>query len=224
MTRTAIVGWLIQAATVALAFALARRRPEHRPVALWAGAALGSELVRLAILTWCPWIMVGGPHEGRRQAIFHLDQALFLVEPVGLAALSWVTLLRRRPWAPLAAGSVVLAALVLGYPAPFRGAALGTAYAVVHAAACVATVASFAAWTRRRAHVRPWHAATLFAGALEAVLLAGPYAPPALAPWADWSESVILALWGGLFALHVASLWAGLWLEPAPPRGGARAH
>jgi hypothetical protein len=104
LSRATIVGWLLQVITIALAFLLCRTRHQHRSFAAWAVAVLLSELIRWGIIVACPWIMVPGPFAGWRRAIFHLDQGLFLLEPIGLVAVAWIVFLARRPWAPLMAG------------------------------------------------------------------------------------------------------------------------
>lgn len=217
MNRATVVGWIVQAATVALAFIVGRRRPPNRALAWWIAAVLAEDVVRR--LLWEP-LTVPGPHSGALRVLFHLDQALYLIEPVGLAMVGWRVFGLRRLWIPLVAGAVVLACLVLGYPAPFRGATLGRAYAFVHAASCAAVVLGFVAWSRRRLPMRPEIAATLFAGAISVVLFQGPYSWALPAPWDDWSmaDAIYLMLWGGLAAIHAVVLVTGKWLEPSPKR------
>src|SRR5262245_54526444 len=110
--------WAAQALTALLAFAIARRRPQHRAFAIWAVVALIADLLRLP-LNAGP-LSVGGPYRGSLRALFHVDEFLVLADPVGLAMLGWVSLLYKRPWVPLAAGLATWAALIVGYPRPFR--------------------------------------------------------------------------------------------------------
>jgi hypothetical protein len=152
--------------------------------------------------------------------VFHLDASLlFNSWSIGLATCAWIVFTRRRSWLPLLAGCAVVAALVVGYPYPFRGEVLGRAYAVIHGAALVATAAAVFAWARRRAFPRPEHAAVLLVALLDVAYFGGPYALPD--PWATWVEAdkVFLAIWGGLLAMHAWSVFDDFLMLPeqAPP-------
>jgi hypothetical protein len=211
-SAAAIAVWLAQVLTVALALLLARRRPHHRPFAVWASVVLVADLARQGIMQACPWIIAAGPFAGARRAVAHLDQALWLTEPVGLAAVCWIVFLARRPTAPLLAGVALWCALAIGYPWPFRGAVLGYAYAAIQALSILACFATMAVWTRRRAEApRPEHACASLATLLTCALFAGPYAPPLPAPFADWSgaELIYLCIWAALAVVHAAALWGG---------------
>jgi hypothetical protein len=218
-----LVGLAVEAVVIALAWALVRRRREHRPFAVFATAMLAVDLTRLAIMSSCPWIMSPGPFSGFRRALFHVDQALFNAWPVGVAILSWVVYLGRRPWAPLLAGVLIEGALTLGYPYPFRGATLGRAYALTHGAALVASIFAVLGWARHRAPLRPERGAALLVILLDLAYFAGPYALPE--PWTAWAdgETVALVMWGGLLALHAGALWDDFLMLPEPP-GARRSH
>lgn len=225
MNTTLALMWIAQALTAVLASVVARRRPQHRAFAAWAAIVLAADLGRFA-LNAGP-LHVPGPYRGELRALFHLEQLGLLADPVGLVVLAWTALLYRRPWVPLGVGLVVFAALVIGYPVPFRGTVLGQAYAFIQGAAIVAVVGCFAAWFRRRAHPRPEHAAVLFVAAINACMfLDGPFGSWLPEPWAHWHVAQYLGLlmWAGLAAMQIASLTTGLWLNAAPPRGGLGAH
>jgi uncharacterized membrane protein YozB (DUF420 family) len=221
-TKVGLLVWIAQSITIVLAFVLARRRPRHRPFAVWAAFILASDLL-------CNWLNNGPlraptPYTGTLRVLFHVQQVLWLSEPIGLPIVAWPVFLERRPWPPLLAGGAAVAALAIGYPAPFRGAVLGYALATIQALSVLACVAVMAAWTRRRSVPRPEHAAVLLATLLTCVLFSGPYAPPLPSPFEDWSmaELAYLSIWSGLALLHAASIWGGFGMDPSSQDDASR--
>lgn len=220
MTWRLALGFACQAAVIALAWAVCRRRREHRPFALFASAMLAVDVVRLVIMAACPWILLPGPFTGARRLLFHFDQALFISWPVAVASMAWAIFLRRKPWPPLLAGALVEVALVLGYPSTFRGAVLGRAYAVIHGAALVASIAAVVAWVRRRPQLRLEAGATLFVVLIDLAYFAGPYALPD--PWVEWASADMIGffMWGGLLLIHAGALWDGFLMPARSARDG----
>jgi hypothetical protein len=215
MTAPGVFAWALQALTIALAWMLARRRPQHRPFAWFASVMLAVDVVHVA-LNLGP-LDAPRPYAGFRRVLFHVDQALFLSWPVGLAAVAWIVFLERRLWwPPVLAGVVALVVFVVGYPSPFRGATLMAAYALTHAAAVVACLVAMALWTRRRAPPRPEHACTSLTVLLDCALFAGPYAPPAPAPLEMWNLAQLLSvgIWACLALIHAGALWNGFMMVP----------
>jgi hypothetical protein len=102
---------------------------------------------------------------------------------VGLAMICWAVFLRRLPWAPLAAGTVALAVLALGYPE--RSAVLLWGRLTRHALALPVSAVAVIAWVRRRVQPRSEHGAALLIGLLDLALFAGPYSPPLPKPFDD---------------------------------------
>lgn len=213
MSTAGALSWAAQTVVIALAFILARRRPQHRPFAAWAAVVLVADIAR-HFLNAGP-LDAPRPYSGALRALFHLDQALWLTEPVGLAAVCWSAFLLSRPWMPLLAGVAAWTALAIGYPWPFRGALLGTAYALIQALAVLASGIAMAVWTRRKAHPRPEHACALFAAGLTCALFSGPYAPNAPEPFGDWTyaELVYLSIWAALALIQAFSIWLGFGME-----------
>jgi hypothetical protein len=218
MTRAALLALAFQVGVIALAWARSRRRPEHRPFALWSTTMLVVDMIGWINIYAFPWLSSPGPFSGMRRVIFHVDSALFNAWPVGVAMMAWAIFLRRRPWPPLLVGTLVVAALVLGYPSTFRGALLGRAYAGIHGAALASTAVAVLAWSRRQALPRPEHAAALFVGFLDLAYFAGPYAAPD--PWEQWSaaERLPVMIWGGLLLIHAGALWADFLMSPETPQ------
>lgn len=205
--------WVAQAIAFLLAIGLVRlrRRPQHEPFAIWIAVVLVADLTRQAVMIRNPWIVGDGPFDGPERVLFHLDQALLLTEPVGLVAVSWRLFLGRRGRWPILVGVALFALLVVGYPIPFRGPALGYAYATIQVVAVLASIVAMAFWTRRRIRPGPEHICLLFATGLTCALFAGPYAPPQPTPFADWSgaEMVYLGLWAALSLVQAFAIVGG---------------
>jgi hypothetical protein len=213
VSRATIAGWVVQTIAIVLAFMICRRRPQHRPFAVWAAVVLAEDIIRRILNVWP--LDAPRPYTGALRALFHVDQALFLLEPFGLAAVCWIVFLSRRARAPLLAGVAAWAALALGYPWPFRGVVLGYIYAGIQALSILASGASMVIWTRRKAHPRPEHTCGLLATLLTCALFSGPYAPRAPAPFDDWSfaELVYLSLWSALAVVQAFAIWGGYGFE-----------
>jgi hypothetical protein len=223
-----LAAWALNALAAVLAVMFARRRTEHRPVAMVIVATLTADLVRVPIGLW-GWMHARAtlppdmPLSGWPRVAHHLDQVLFLTWPAGLAALSALVffLPHLRRWALRSVAAVyvaMIAALVLTYPA--NRPALGFAYAAASLAGAAAVIVGAVAWGRRRTRPQPEHAITLALGTLELALFADPFAPPAPAPFERWSvaQLVYLCTWAAVCALHGGFLWIGL--LQAPSRGG----
>ena len=228
-----ITAWAADALAAVLAVLLARRRPEHRPVAAVILVTLAADLARppLGLWGWMPARAALAPDvalSGSPRVAHHLDQVLFLTWPAGLAALSALVFLphlRRRALRLVAAVYVAtVAALVLSYPA--NRPALGFAYAAASLAGAVAVIAGAVVWGRRRAYPGPEHTITLALGMLELALFADPFAPPAPAPFERWSvaQLVYLCTWAGVCVLHVAFLGGWLQQGPSPRERSERLH
>jgi hypothetical protein len=103
---------------------------------------------------------------------------------------------------------------------------LGYAYAGVYAASVVACISAMGIWTRRKAHPRPEHAAGLLSTLMLLVLFAGPFAPPAPAPFESWTsaEFIYVCLWAALAVIHAAALWWGFGTQPSGRDTSARRH
>jgi hypothetical protein len=210
VTRTLVALWLFQATTIALAFLLCKKRPQHRPFAVWALVALLADILRCLSAIPFPWLLREGPFHGLKRAVFHADQALFLLEPVGLAAIAWIVFLARRPWAPLAAGVVLWLVLVLGYPT-LRLEPLARAYAIIQGGAILVSLGTLVLWMRRKAPPRTEHAAVSLATVIAIALYDGPYAPSVALPFWSWesAQTIFLVLWAGQALLHTLALWRG---------------
>ena len=201
--------WLcsgLQALAAVLAVAVAWRRPSYRPTAGFLFGALVASLVRLALR----WARVGAPvpYVGAARLGFHLDSALFLAWPLGIAALARWTFAGRRPWPVLAAWALAVAALVLGYPT-IRGDLLRKVLLGIELGSLAVAVAAFVAFFWRREWPRLEHLAALAVLGFEGATIVGPWLTGlfAVEGWrgALLSYSVLYAV---LSVLQGGSLWS----------------
>lgn len=200
--------WLcsgLQALAALLAVALAWRRPSYRPTAGFLLGALVASLVRLAMRPWLGAAPV--PYVGAARLGFHLDSALFLAWPLGIAALARWTFAGRRPWPVLLAWVLAVAALVLGYPT-IRGDLLRKVLLGGELAALAVAVVAFVAFVGARQKPRLEHVAAMLILALEGATLAGPWLAGLYAE--GWRGALVTysALYAGLAVLQGGFLWS----------------
>jgi hypothetical protein len=170
--------WVTYAALVCctgVAVLVARRRPDHRPFAAFFGVVTLANLVRAGLTIVAPIRPLGSePFTGVARVVFHIEEALFLTWPAGLAALvvmlfvtpRWTAALPGVTWAG------VVAYLVTHYPA-IRGQALGEVYLLAELAALTVASGVMIAWTWRRASPAPAHLCTLLVVLVDWVALMG---------------------------------------------------
>ncbi len=194
--------------TIVLAWTTARQRPEHRPIAALLMLGLGADVARQVLATAFlrpAHIAAGdGAFTGWARVVGHVDEALFLAYPAGLAALALWVLLKRRPWPVLAVYGATLAALVLGYPT-VRGPLLGRVYSAVELAAVAVWLGGVVTWVRRRDVPTLASGVTLLLGAVEIVTLL----PFKKGPFAYWpiAQASYMTLYVVLIVLYGGALW-----------------
>ncbi len=204
------VGRVLACVVALLAWRIARRRPQHHPLAVYLAAVAVADILRwaaaatygdpayrygLGLLFQAP-----GPYTGATRAAFHASQALLLVGPLGLAMAAVRTLAGRRV-DHLAGASVLLwVALVATYPAT-RGALLtDRIYPAVEWAALAVIAWATVVWARAPRwpgfpEVLTW----LYGATALSALLVGPYSTgSAIASW--WTG------WGSLLTCQLASV------------------
>jgi hypothetical protein len=199
-------GVVLAGLVVALAWAVTRRRPEHRHVAGALSVGLAADLGRQALVMWilrpARAASGGAPLSGLARVACDVDTALFLVYPAALAALSLWTFLRRRPWPVLGVYVLAVAGLAIAYPAS-RGDALARAYMAAELASLAVTIGAFIMWFWRRETPTLTHGVALLLGAAEAVTLL----PYKLSFFTSWSVArasymtlylVLIILYGGI--------------------------
>lgn len=140
------------------------RRTAHRPVAVYLSWVAATEVVR-AILAWLVLhparevIGKGVPYHGLARGVFHVDQALFMIGPVGLVIVALLAFLEQK--APrrghiIGLTALLLAALVVSYPSSqgpayeaWRGFWWPAAITGIHVVAQFVAWGSAAWWWRR---------------------------------------------------------------------------
>jgi hypothetical protein len=156
----------------ALALAVARRSPPHRPLALTLCALLAADLIRWKLT---PIWLTPGPYTGSLRAAFHVDQVLLVMWRWSIAACLWATLERsaaaRKTSAAalcLGIGGALALACVSAYPWLRQDRLLGTAYPLIHVGsviACMAAVGQRLVIPRRLPKGADWPALVLALGA-----------------------------------------------------------
>lgn len=183
---------IAQGAAVVAAFALARRRPDFWPIALYLAAVAAASLVRAALVGFVlvperarmvaagiDPVVVPFTSSGALAAVA-ADGSLWLLAPAGLAAVAAaVCLPRRRPVlvAIVVAWAVASVALYAAYPSPLvRGAGLARVYLAAELVGLAVAVACVAKWIGRVERPRVTHTAIFLCIAIVfAELAAGPW-------------------------------------------------
>lgn len=186
-----VVPHLFLLAALATAVALARRQRLHGPVAGLLGVQLVASVVRFAIVTMAPL----------SRFWFHVDQALFLLAPVGLLAAVVAAY-----WAPLYAAVLapvwllLMAALAFGYGG-ITAPILADCYLAITTACVLGSIAvmgpAIMSWFRRRERPGLQHLAlSLLVGAEFVGLVMGPWRFGIWTRWdlAQWSQIVVYGL------------------------------
>jgi hypothetical protein len=145
------VTYALSALATALAWVVARRRAEHRPIALLLTLGLASDAVRRLLFVYAigPGYVVaaGGPLTGAARGAFHVEQALFLAWPAAFTAAALAIFLKRRPWLVAGAWALMSGAVIVAYPT-IRGASLQRVYLGVQAVSLAASCGFLLAWFR----------------------------------------------------------------------------
>jgi hypothetical protein len=204
--------WLffLSFAVTGLAWVIASRRLEHRPVAWFLTVSLIADIIRWPLSAHV--LRTGhqrfdpAPFSGWYRVACHLDDALFLVWPAGITALAMVVFLGRRPWVVLAAWALTVAAIAIMYPVT-RGYVLSLCYLAAEIAALTATIGFYAVWWRRREPPTLQNVCTLLIFCAEIATLIGPYSGNIFTTW-DLAQASFATLYVTLFVIQGGALWA----------------
>lgn len=175
--RSALYALLITTAA-ALAWTIARRRPEHRPIALALSVGLVADAGQaLLIHSFPPNLDPSAPlRTGGRLIAAYLGRALYLAWPYALAAAATTVLGHRRAWPLALLYAAGVAVVVLGY-SWIRFDVLRKTYLALELVALAFGVASLARWYaagwRRGRAGKPEPAD--FTGRTAAMLVAGQF-------------------------------------------------
>lgn len=198
--------WIAVVAAL-LAFVLARRRAEHRPIALFLGAMVAIDVARL-YLRGAFGLDLPGPYTGVRRVAFHLDEAGFLAWPAGLIALVVTLFTGRRPWFVLAAWAGVCVTLIALYPSDLvRGASLQRIYMTAYLGALLAVIVGGLSWGARRLRPQSEHAVVFVIGAIEIARLI-PFHGSVYERWQIYAPMTNAVLYGLLAAMQGVFIWS----------------
>lgn len=193
-----------------LAALVASRREDHRPFALFLTAIVLVSAVRWVLMTW--WLVPyrasypEAPLAGPALVAAHIDTALWLVWPAGLAAVSIAVYLRRKPWLVGVVWLLVSLAIAYAYPAT-RGDVLRRCYLAAELAALCVAAGSIGMWTRLHQSVTLPRACVLLLVIFDfATVVMGPWVGD---PFHDWHKAQILysMLYGSLILMQGGALW-----------------
>jgi hypothetical protein len=186
-----------------VAVVVAWKRSEHRPVAAFLAGTVVADLVRLG-LSLGP-LAISGPYKGPLRALFHVEQALFLTWPAGIAALALWVYRKRHPFPVAIAYALAVAVLVIGYPA-IRGDLLRRCYLAAEIAAVVTAIGAFVRWVGRAPPRLP-QVVTTFVLVVDMVSLAvGPWQWGLFGAWA-LAQVIYSALYAVLIVVQIGALW-----------------
>jgi hypothetical protein len=168
------VGVLLAGVATALAWLVARERPDYHSVAALLTVGFISDLarqaLRIAVFLPARERFAGAPYTGWTRIAADADNALVLAYPAAIVAVALWVFLRRRPWLVAVGWAVSVAALAVAYPAT-RGAVLSRCYLGAELVAIAVTVGAAVTWFWRREPPTLTHAVTLLIGASEAATL-----------------------------------------------------
>lgn len=203
--------FVVSTAAAALAWVVARRRLEHRPIAmlLSAGLAFNAALLALNVAVLAPMrerFGMAAPWTGCARAAGHLADALELAWPASVVATALVVFAGRKPWPAFLGWAALVAAMVATHPT----AADGSLGRVLTAAALFSAIVSaglFVAWYRRPR--KPTTSAHYALAMIVAIELASLVAAWRVGPFEHWdlSQVVYMVLFVALVALQGRLVW-----------------
>jgi hypothetical protein len=206
---------VLQAFAALFALALARRRADHRPVALFlAGMTLASALrwaLRTFMILSAQALDPGAPLHGLARAAAHMDHALFLLWPAGIAALMLAVYLGRRPWPIAVIWVLAVVAIVASYPEGRAWHSQG--YLAAELGALLVSTGVFLQWVARREGMTPPRLSALFIAGIDFATLLGPYRSNLFVTW-----NLAQAMYAVLYAVLIAVQGGALWMSLKPSR------
>ena len=199
--------WL---AVIVLAWMLARKRPEHRAVAVLLSVGFAADIVHPALDAMAAPPQANPVNQWLSWIAGVLGTGLALLWPAALVGAALVVFAGRKPWAAIAGWACALALLVLLHPA--RGVH-ERAFSLVQALAVACAAGIGVSWYRRKGDgsMTSAHFALAMILSTELVGLLGAWR---LGPFEHWPISQVLYLL--LFAMLLVSQWRYLWRSPQP--------
>ena len=208
MDPIVLVLFVLSAAATLLAWMVARRRADYRPVAWLLTFQLFNDLIRQVLrdFVFAPWYpkLGGEPATGWLRVAAHVEQILFLSWRVAIAALAVWIYGKRRPWLVAAVFAAVGIALIVSYPTT-RGPLLQKVYLGVELAVICVAIGFFFRWYFGREPWTPEHMVTGLIIALEAAMITG--GPYREIIWINWGKA-----WAILLVLYTAIIIIEGWV------------
>jgi hypothetical protein len=215
MTLVAVVRAL-QVLSALAAVVVARRRPDYHAVALFlAGMALANAarvgLREQIILPAQAALAAQGfdpltlPLHGLARAAAHLDHALFLGWPAGLAALAVYVYLGRRPWPVAILWALTVSLVVISYPA-LRLYAHRQLYLAAELCALAVAVGSFVHWLWSDKPLTLPRTVTLLIIGIDCGTVFGPYRIDLFSTW-NLAQAMYAVLYLALVIIQGGTLW-----------------
>ncbi|WP_437998253.1 hypothetical protein WMF26_48390 [Sorangium sp. So ce185] len=192
----------------ALAVVLARRNPEHRPVAAFLILSLASDVVRNRLIAWvlqpARAALGSAPFTGWVRVAADVDGALFVAWRAGIAALAVWMFVRRRPWGVLAAYAAAVGFMVATYP---RGAVLHRFYLATELASLCVALGGFLVWLRSDRKTTVPAVCTAVIVAIElAFVTGGPYRADIFTGWIS-AQNMLVVLYLALIVVQGVAVW-----------------
>lgn len=205
-----LLTYALSAVATGLAWAVAWRRADHRPVALLLTLGLAADVLRRALYLYVllPGYQAAGsgPLTGWYRVAGNLDAAAFLVWPAAIAGASVRVCLGRRPVLVVAAWAVASAALAACYPVA-RGASLARVFLVAELAALLVATEAIVTWVRRGHAPGVQHVSVALVVAAElCAVIAGPWKVDLFGAW-SLAQLGYAALYVVLIVLQGGSGW-----------------
>jgi len=197
---------------VVLAWVLASRRPEHRPVALLLSVGLAVDVGRhvydeAVVAPLRDSLGVDVPWTGWARAVGFGADAITLMWPTAIVAAALVVFAGRRPWGAVVGWGGVLVVLAVAHPIAGSQA---VALALVQALSIVGSAALGYAWYRRT--TTPATSAQLALAMIVTAELVSLLGAWRIGPFAAWPISQTLYL--SMFVILVLVQGRFLWTPP----------
>jgi hypothetical protein len=194
----------LSALAVVLAWALVRRWPYHRAVALLLTVQFVADGAQRALQAW---VLDGAarPYVGTARLTFEVQRGAWLSWPFSVLALAVWAFARRRPWLVVAAWALSVVALAALYPA-LRGAPLARVYLVGQGAMVAAGLVLWIRYARSGAVPLSPQIVAAWAVIIEAAVLVGPFARGL---WMRWplAQAAYMLFFVVVVAMHGRWLW-----------------
>jgi len=204
--------YALSAVATSLAWVLAQRKPEHRPIAALLAVGLGTDLARRVLRATYLGAEINRlghdtPWTGWPRVAATASHALFLAWPAALVGAALVVFLARRAWPSMAAWAVAVSAIVITHPIAGNGS-LGRMLTGMHLASLAAAVGCGLTWylgPSRKQTTTAQAALSLIVG-VELTTLAFAWRAGIFAHW-NLTQAVYVVLYAVLAIMQGGLVW-----------------